>query len=239
MGIKLALCQYSSETDNVGANLNKIMAAISHNRADMYIFPELFLTGPGADHALHEDEIQYAVDKMRLWCMERDIAIVVGAHSPGNAGSSVIFITLDDIVKHGGAYHTHSEPYSDVGFAKSSKPVAYSFKEMTFGLTVCGDLFNPEAYGTADVNICIAAATERTKQYCDRLLPARSLDNLSYTVFVNGSGIASAGSNLCGSSRLIGPLGDTLGELGEKEGVLCVYVDNDVIKNAKRVKASI
>jgi len=240
MGMRLALCQCQAAADDVNSNLNKIMAAVTQTRADVYIFPEMFLTGYGADYAALSDDVQYAVDRMRLWCMERDVAIIVGAPSYSSSGikNSLLFITPNDLVRYDKLYLARFGIYSEKEFVTGSRPVICPFRDMVFGLSICYDIFFPEIYrnyalSCADVNICIAASAGPSKPYYERILPARSLENLVYTVFVNNVG-SSGGLEFYGSSRLVGPLGDTLGELGDKEEILCVYVDKDVIKNARK-----
>lgn len=240
MGIRLALCQYQSTVDDVGANLNKVMSVISQNRSDVYIFPELFLSGYGADYAALEEEIQYAIDRIKLWCMEKDIAIVIGTPAYCSKGitNSLLFITAGDITRYDKLYLARFGVYSEKEFIKGGNPMVCSFKGLTFGLSICYDIFFPEIYrnyalSCAEINICIGASATSSKKYFDRILPARSLENLVYTVFVNGVGTA-GDLEFYGTSRLIGPLGDTLSELGAEEEALCVYVDRDVITNARK-----
>jgi len=240
MGMRLALCQCQATLNDVNSNLNKIMTAVTQTRADVYIFPEMFLTGYGADYALLSDDVQYAVDRMRLWCMERDIAILVGAPSYSSSGikNSLLFITPGDLVRYDKLYLARFGIYSEKEFVTGSRPVTCSFKDMVFGLSICYDIFFPEIYrnyalSCADINICIAASAKPSKPYYERILPARSLENLVYTVFVNNVG-SSGELEFYGTSRLVGPLGDILCELGDKEETLCVYVDKDVIRNARK-----
>jgi len=240
MGLRLALCQYGAETGDVSANLNKVMTAVSQTRSDVYIFPELFLTGYGADHRRLSEEVQYAIDKMKLWCLERDVAIMVGAPSYHSNGikNSLFFITPDGIVRYDKLYLAQFGIYNEREFIKGDGTVLCSFKDVTFGLSVCYDIFFPEIYrnyalSDADINVCIAASATPSKPYFERILPARSLENVMYTVFVNSVG-NSGDLGFYGSSRLIGPLGNTLGELESREEILCVYVDKDVVANARK-----
>jgi len=240
MGMKLALCQYRADIGDVDANLNKIMTAVTQTQSDVYIFPELFLTGYGADYASLSADVQYAVDKMRLWCMEKDIAIVVGVptYLPSGIRNSLLFISSKEIIRYDKLYLARFGVYSEKEFVRGDRPMMCSFKGMTFGLSICYDIFFPEIYRNyalsgADINICIAASAIQSKPYYERVLPARSLENLVYTVFVNSVG-SSGNLMFYGSSGLIGPLGDALGNLGDNEGVLCVYVDKDVVGNARK-----
>ena len=240
MGLRLALCQYKAETGNVGANLSKIMSVLNQTRSDVYIFPEMFLTGCDAEYALLADNVLRAVDRIRLWCMEKDIAVLVGSPSycPDGMRNSLLFITSKDVVQYDKLYLAHSGTYSEKDFVRGDRPVLCSFKDMTFGLSIGYDIFFPEIYRNyalsgADVNICVSASAAPSEQYFERVIPARSLENLIYTVFVNGAG-TSGDPKHCGMSRLVGPLGNTLSSLGGDEGTLCVYVDREVVGNARK-----
>jgi len=240
MGLRLALCQYEAEIGNVDANLNKVMTAVTQTRSDVYIFPEMFLTGYGADYRLLSEEVQYALDKMKLWCLERDVAILVGAPSYHSNGirNSLFFISPSDIVRYDKLYPAWFGIYNEKIFIKGDRTVLCSFKDITFGLSICYDIFFPEIYrnyalSNADVNVCIAASATPSRPYYERILPARSLENVMYTVFVNSVG-SSGNLGFYGSSRLIGPLGNTLSELESREEVLCVYIDKDVVDNARK-----
>lgn len=234
------MCQYKSETDNVGANLNKIMSIISQTEADVYVFPELFLTGYGANYAELENEVEFAINKMKLWCMEKDIAIIAGAPSYFSDGmkNSLLFVTPTDIAKYDKLYLARFGIYSEKEFVKGENPIMFSFKGITFGLSVCYDVFFPEihrhyALSGADVNICVGASDISSKEYFDIILPARSLENVMYTVFVNAVG-RSGDLSFYGTSRLIGPLGDTLCEMGDEEKTICVYLDREVVAGARK-----
>ena len=236
----MALCQYQAEIGDVGANLNKIMTAVSQTKADVYIFPELFLTGYGADYSSLSEDVQYAVDKIRLWCLEKDVAVLVGAPSYRSNGirNSLLFITPGDTARYDKLYPTSIGICNEKEFIRGDKPMLCPFKGMTFGLSVGYDIFFPEVFSNyalacADLNICIAASAAQSKPYYDRILPARSLENLIYTVFVNSVG-SSGDLKFYGTSGLIGPLGDTISELGSGEEIRCVYVDKDVVANARK-----
>jgi predicted amidohydrolase len=122
-------------------------------------------------------------------------------------------------------------------FEAGKSPILAEFGGMKFGLSICYDIFFPEIYRSyaaagADVNICISASADASRKYLERVLPARSLENVIYTVFVNN--ISSGLPKFYGGSRLLGPLGDTLAESGGGEDVLCVFVDRDVVGNARK-----
>ncbi|MDR1404045.1 MAG: carbon-nitrogen hydrolase family protein [Candidatus Methanoplasma sp.] len=241
MGIRLALCQSKASVGDVRTNLNRIMSVISQNRSDVYVFPELFLTGYGADYASLADDIQYAADKVRIWCIEKNIAVAVGSPSWYQDGmrNSLLFITPDGVTKYDKLYPANFGVYSEKEFIPGNMPKTAVFGGMKFGFSICYDIFFPEicrncALSGAYVNLCIAASAASSKPYFDRILPARSLENVMYTVFVNNVGNFEGSNAFFGHSRLIGPLGSTITELGDEEETVCIYLDQDVIDNARK-----
>ena len=240
MGIRLALCQSRSSVGDVGSNLDRIMSIITQTKADVYVFPELFLCGYGAEYKSMECDIQYALDKIKIWCMENDIAVIVGAPSYDAFGmkNSLFFITQKETVRYDKLYLAKFGIYNEKEFIPGKRAMISEFKGMRFGLSICYDLFFPEIYRNyamngADVNICISGAAASSKPFFDRILPARSLENVIYTVFVNSIGEYN-GNMFAGQSRLVGPLGNTLSETGDQDEVFCVYLDEDVVINARK-----
>ncbi|NLU46171.1 MAG: carbon-nitrogen hydrolase family protein [Euryarchaeota archaeon] len=234
MGVKIALCQMKSTDDDVGANLDSIKRSMTHADADLYVFPELFLSGPDADHAAAKEDVEFAVDRMSVWCSEKDVALVFGAPSyvGGTVRDSVYFVTQNGAVRYDGLHL----PEENRAFTRGKGPAVADFKGMRFGLLLGHDLFFPEltrfyAENGVRVNICLAASAGRDLELQDRLLNARSLECLAYTVFANGLGAHGAGR-----SRLIGPLGDTLFEADGRESIDCVYVDDEVVSKARGVR---
>jgi predicted amidohydrolase len=240
MGLKMAICQSKSAMGEVSTNLNRALSIISQTKADLYIFPELYLTGYGADYASLETDIQYALDKIRIRCMELDIAVAIGApaYLPDGIRNSLYFITHEGTDRYDKLYLAKFGIYSEDAFVPGKIPVTSTFRDMKFGLSICYDVFFPEIYRNyavsgADVNICISASAGPSREYLERILPARSLENVIYTVFVNN--ISDFGEQkFYGHSRLLGPLGNVLAETGDGEEIACVYVDRAVVDNARK-----
>lgn len=242
MGVRIALCQIPANTGSVGTNLDRIMSTITQTKADIYVFPELFLTGYGTDYVPLKNDVEYALDKISLWCSENDIAIAVGspAFVEGAIKNSLYFITQNKVVRYDKIYLAKFGIYCESMFVQGNKPAIAEFKGMKFGLSICYDLFFPEisrfyAMNGADVNICVAASAEPSKEYYEKIAPARSLENVMYTIFVNNIGKYGT-TKMFGHSRLIGPLGNTISEADDREDIRCVYVDKEVIKNSRKIR---
>ncbi|MGN1045125.1 MAG: nitrilase-related carbon-nitrogen hydrolase, partial [Candidatus Methanomethylophilaceae archaeon] len=77
--MKVALCQRRSVLNDVDANLSLMMKDIGRTGADMYVYPELFLTGYGFDRGSVECGLCDALKTVEDTSKEKDVAIVVGA----------------------------------------------------------------------------------------------------------------------------------------------------------------
>jgi deaminated glutathione amidase len=99
------------------------------------------------------------------------------------------------------------------------------------GMTVCYDIRFPALFhrlsmlGT-DVLVVPAAFTVPTGQvHWQPLLQARAIESLVYVVAAGQWGEHAGGRKTYGHSMVIGPWGETLGELPDGVGVLCVDLD--------------
>ncbi|MDR0523133.1 MAG: carbon-nitrogen hydrolase family protein [Candidatus Methanoplasma sp.] len=239
MGLRIAVCQAAAVRGDVGANLCRASSIVSQTRADMYVFPEMFLAGYGADCSGLRDDVEAALNRLRSICLETGSAILIGGpcHLPGGIRNSLYFLSPSAEERYDKMHLANFGVYSEGGFAAGGEPVAVDFGGMRFGLSICYDLFFPELYRRyaslgADANVCISASASPSRKYLERALPARSLENVAYTVFVNNA--PNGGDvDFYGGSRLVGPLGDTLAEAGGGDEVVCVYVDGEVVSRAR------
>ena len=93
MGIRIAICQIAGTSDPE-ENLKRIEGAIMQNQADLYVFPELYLTGYGNSEFDPEDTV-IAENRLRIICNNMDVAVAVGAPMQWYNGitDSMLFIT--------------------------------------------------------------------------------------------------------------------------------------------------
>ena len=78
MGIRIAICQIAGTSDPE-ENLKRIEGAIMQNQADLYVFPELYLTGYGNSEFDPEDTV-IAENRLRIICNNMDVAVAVGEY---------------------------------------------------------------------------------------------------------------------------------------------------------------
>lgn len=239
MGLKIAICQKHATKDSVGVNLGTVLSVIEQTVADLYVFPEMFLTGYGADYSKHREAVGNAIDRIRIKCIEKDIAIAIGSptYRDGRIFDSLIFISRDDVKEYDKIHLAQFGLYEEAMFHPGNEPVTVEYRGMTFGLSICYDAFFPElfrkyAMSGADAFICASASATASRGYFEKILPARALENVSYLIFANNTGNTEE-YRYFGGSRLVSPLGETPCIAEEGEEILCVYIDRSVIDNSR------
>lgn len=108
---------------------------------------------------------------------------------------------------------------------------------------ICNDLWQPAvpwlaAHSGAEVLVSIANSSRseigrRTEEVWDVLLQHSAIALQCYVVFVNRVG-TEAGSTFWGGSRVISPLGEDLGRLGEEPGTLDCTLDLSELRLLRR-----
>lgn len=99
------------------------------------------------------------------------------------------------------------------------------------GLSVCYDLRFPELFRQLTLSgACLfsvpSAFTEVTgKAHWQVLLRARAIENLSYVLAANQSGVHANGRKTFGHSMIIDPWGNILAEMGKGTGLICQEID--------------
>ncbi len=246
MALKVVMCQIQSIPGEVGINLNSADKLIKKSKGDMFVFPELFLTGYiGKECQNLKDEVNDAIKKLESIAKERDVCIVVGAPSycDDKLYNSLYFIGNETSV-----YHKMNLPSFGVfsekdSFDAGSDPVIAEYQGMKFGLSVCYDLYFPELYRYyamkgVDSFICLSAAPITSEPFFTKVLPARCVENTTYMIFVNKTGIA-GGLPMAGRSVCISPIGKNVGCCGKDPAVLSVAIDPLEIKIAREKRPTV
>ena len=228
MELEIRLCQYRPAVGDVKANLAKVVDSLGEG---LTVFPELFLSGYGADYAAVQADVQQACGKLEDLARETGKGIIVGApsYSAQGVANSLYLFAPDRTYRYDKMHLPDFGEYSESGFVPGENPVVGFYMGMGIGLGLCYDIFYPELYRTmslygAVVNVCCSASAERSRPYFEKVLPARALENTSFTVFCNNVGEVS-GHQMFGGSRVLGPLGDPVSDIVEGENMVDVKID--------------
>ncbi|GAA1158516.1 carbon-nitrogen hydrolase family protein [Kitasatospora gansuensis] len=195
----------------------------------LLVLPELFLTGyelPG----IVADPDRYALgpadarlDPLAAACAEARVAVVVGAPTRHQAGSQLRISAL--VLGRDGRFVTqydkqHSTPNERAaGFSPGTKGCTLTLDGWRLGLGICWDLGFPEHARAAALDgahaYLLGAMLGRGSGAHQRttVLPARALDNTSYTVLANHCA-PSGPYHGCGGSAVWNPDGTLLTEAG-------------------------
>ena len=110
-----------------------------------------------------------------------------------------------------------------------------------FGIAICYDLRFPEFFNLmhkmgAEGFFLPATFTKRTgEKHWELLLRARAVDFQSYVFGASMARDNELSSNVFGHSRIIGPGGEILASIDEKEGVITGDIDMDKVKENKKL----
>ena len=241
--MKLALCQRHSSVNDVEKNLNTMIDDISTNDADVYVYPELFLTGYFFDRDIVEPHIRDAFERLIAISMEKDITLIFGAPEfRGNKIYNCAYIIRNgNMIAYRKIHLPNFLPFDEKErFTPGSGPIVFEHKGFRFGISICYDVFFPELmktcslYGTADVNVCISASPITSRTAFEHVLPARAVENTTYIAFVNNIGPMGE-LEFFGGSRLLAPNGDCIATTDEPE-ILTLELDKNCIENARKMR---
>ena len=242
MKVRVALCQFMPDVGDVKSNGERMISCLRSDDADVYIFPELFLTGYGADCSVLKDEVQDMVRTISEECRGTDTAAVFGSprYTDDGVMNSLAFLSPDGDVWYDKAHLARFGVYAENEFTEGRSPAIGLYHGIGFGMCVCYDIFFPEilhgcSLRGASVNICVAASAVQSKPFLDKVISARALENVTYLAYVNNTGPLN-GLEMHGCSRGLDPFGDVIAECGTSECVSVFTVDTEELERARGIR---
>jgi predicted amidohydrolase len=208
MGVDVALAQARPALGDLKANAARVVEALRRERADLVVFPELFLSGYAvkdafAHLALDPHAAEGPVAELARACRETGKHLVVGApvqaRARGVAHNSLLLVGPDGLV---GRYDkvylpTFSLFEEDHWFQEGNDlpvfDVSLGGERVRLGLCICYDLFFPEVTKTlarkgADVIVCASASPTPSRPHFEAVFPARALETTCHLVYTNLAG---------------------------------------------------
>ena len=235
--MRLAICQCSPREEDPGIRTDIMFGVMDSVEADMYVFPEMFLTG--YFHGDCRDALPGCLSAIGDEVRRRKVCVVFGA--PEYAGGREYNCAYAVSDEGTAVYRKIHLPgfgvfREDRAYIAGEEPCVFGYRGFRFGLSVCYDVFFPElmkwnSMHGADANICISASPDTSRSAFEKVLPARAIENTSYLVFVNNIGEA-GGLTFCGASRVLSPLGDPIAAVGG-EGTAVISLERGVLDAAR------
>jgi 5-aminopentanamidase len=243
--MRIAIYQGEGHPAGVAENLEVIRrSALSAagRKADLIIFPELFLTGYNigeAAHRLAEPPDGPSCQKAAAIARKADIALLYGYSEKSEATVYNSALLIDRRGRLRANYrktHLYGN-YEKKFFHPGDSLIIAELEGLNIGILICYDVEFPEAvralaYAGADF---IAVPTALMVDYCriaEKVVPARAYESEIYVAYVNRCG--SEGDIIyCGRSCLIGPDGRDILRAGLTEELLLADIDKKAIAAAR------
>lgn len=238
--MRVALGQLSMTWEDKESSVCKAERMIleaSQSQCDIIIFPELSFTGfsMNIEKIGEREEDSQTVTRMQDLALKYQIAIGFGwaavGKEPGSKATNrfTIIDANGNKVTEYSKMHPFSYGHEDEFFEKGKEIVTVPFLGHTISLFVCYDLRFPEIFQIAarkaDVMFVIANWPGIRSAHWETLLRARAIETQSYVVGVNCFGKYD-GIEYTGDSMAVDSIGNILGKLSNKEGVLICELDD-------------
>lgn len=243
--MKAALCQLLSVPGDVRRNTDAVLKALESDDADLFIFPEMFLT----DYSFRDfdsvmDDVKGALDRILSETSKKRCTAVVGGPRYDGGVLNTAYVISDHIAYYDKINLPNFGPFSEREcFRPGSGPFMFECDGFRFGVIVCYDIFFPEltkmyAMNGADAVICISASPVTSKTPFERVIPARAVESTVYMLFVNNIGFR-GNMEFFGKSRCLTPTGDISVILDHDEAIRTVELSRDDIEFARMQRPTI
>ncbi len=239
--LRVSLIQTQLLWEDPSANLAVFDEQLAqlYQQTDLVILPEMFTTGFSmSPEGIASTESIY--EWLKSHAQNGNYAIygsVMFDKKQGGYANRGIFMKPD------GTYHLYDKRHTftlagehevyDAGQA----PVIAVYKDWRINLQICYDLRFPVfARNTQDYDLLIYVANWPVPRInaWDALLKARAIENMSYSIGVNRTGVDGTGMDYCGHSQVYDVLGHELLEHPwEQAGVKTVVLDKEHITNTR------
>ncbi len=201
--MRLALCQLRSSVGDKERNLRSMTEAVEGTDADLFVFPEAYVTGYMVRDrfvTLAEDIDGDSVNHVLELADRTGKAVAFGMplNDPCGRGlitNSAVLVTPDGRVQRYDKLHpANFGPFEEgLYFNPGQTPAIFQFRGKGVGACICYDLFFPEickAYAMqgADLLLCLSASPVTSRMAFESIIPARAVENTCPIAYVNNVG---------------------------------------------------
>lgn len=244
--LRVRLLQTDPALGDIDANLAHIEALIAQRPGvDLVVTPEL------ATHGYHlgllDDTDPLTLTDPRIRSLgSHGPAVVLGLVEQARhlVYDSAAIITGDAVHAQRKLYlPTYRQWEERKHFSPGAAIRQYEIAGAQLAALICNDLWQPvvpwlAAHAGAEVlavpvNSVVAEVGRPSNEVWETILMHTAMTLQCYVVFVNRVGVE-AGARFWGGSRVIGPTGETLGELGDEPGELEVELDIGRLRRLRR-----
>ena len=240
--LNIALLQVDLNWENPEANRSLFSKEIENlnEKVDLIILPEMFTTGFSMNaEALAEQMDGPSLQWMREMAKSQDAAVTGSLIIEENRNyyNRLFFVYPDGSYKIYDKRHTFTLAKEDQTYTAGTEKLIVEYKGWKICPLICYDLRFPVwSRNTEDYDLLIYVANWPNKRVnaWDALLKARAIENMSYCVGVNRTGIDGGGYEYSGHSAVYDCLGKNLtGEDREEVFVEIVKLDKNHLKETR------
>ena len=225
--IKVVLAQCEAKLGDKEWNSERILEIISKHHGNIYVFPELYLTG-----YLIKDRVLYLAENIKrpskvlrtLIDELKDLKKLVIFGLPEVDFKGVFYnsalVVGEGLIKIFRKSHLPNfGPFREMLYYTPGEPcqtVLETNKGLKIGVEICYDIFFPEvakcfSLQGSDLLVTISASPVTSKSVFERLISARAIENVVYHVYVNYPGV-SEDLLFWGGSRVVDPKGNVISQ---------------------------
>lgn len=232
--MKVALVSLEQKWEDKAYNLQRcveLAARAATYGADLIIYPEMTLTGFTMNTKLMAEapEQSPTLAAFAALAKEHSIALVAGLVICNGSKliNTLVAFSNEGIEK---ARYAKIHPFSFVGedrfFQAGNSLAKMQIKEFTLGFSICYDLRFPELYSAlgkdCEVLVNIANWPKRRVTHWRTLLQARAIENQTYAIGVNRTGVDGNGLEYERSSTVVNANGEFVDPI-VTEGDMDIY----------------
>jgi predicted amidohydrolase len=219
--VKAALFQLQPRLGEPARNLATLAKRVEAAKADLCVFPELYLTGYFNRDLLRTlaEPLDGPMGKeLRKLAKRTGSHVVTGMPRVGEVrgvvhNSSVLATPDGELLAYDKLYlPTFSVFEEDIYFGEGHRLEPFRTSLGRIGMCICYDLFFPEvtkslALQGADILTCISASPTISRTYFEQVLPARAIETTTFLLFTNLVGPQDT-VTFWGGAKAYGPRGD-------------------------------
>ncbi len=230
-----------------GVNAQRLIEILSDYSADLYVFPELYLTGymlrddmPGAavepGSQLMKEIASHTHGKTLIFGFpERDVSIY----------NSAAVIHNGELKVARKMHLPNFGPFEEqLYFKAGDEPFVAELGGLKIGVQICYDAFFPElaklqALSGADIIVNISASPITSRAMFEKIIPARAIENTVFMVYVNWAGLQRT-MEFWGGSMVYSPRGAQLYKAPYfEEDVHITEIDIKELEIARRLRPTL
>jgi predicted amidohydrolase len=202
--MRVALAELAPVPGDVERNLARVEEVVSASRAELAVFPELFLSGYRVGDRFPHIALadgDRSMEALRAVARAQRATLVVGAPTVSRERRGEIHNAAVAVAPDGTVFVQVKRflptfgPFEEGAlFTPTDSSRAFRLGAHRVGLEICYDVFFPEvsrqlALLGAELLVNVSAAPVTSRRLFDRLLPARAVENAFPVVYVNRVGV--------------------------------------------------